>query len=535
MLWGVTLLRLGVTYGFGSNLRRILASSTKNRFKSFFSGVVITTLLQSSTATVLIVSTFAAQGMINTAAGLAMILGADVGTTLVAQIFSMDLSWLIPVSMVAGYFCFTSKKLGKLKNIGRVLVGVALMLLALSWIREAAEPLKQSNVLPEILLALESDPLFAVLIAATLTWLAHSSLAIVLLIMSFVAGGILPIELALYMVLGANLGGVIPPILATMKDTAEARRVPVGNALIRFVGVAAAFAFVPQMPELIGKIDTNMTRQVVHFHTVFNVVLAMAFLPFTGLVNKVCQKIVEDDPQEEDPANAKYLEESALTTPSVALAAATRETLRMGDYVQQMLDDTITVFKTNDMQLLQKVREEDNTLDKLYDQIKTYMAKLSQEFMDPKEAQRYVNVLTFSTNLEHCGDVIDKNLMPLALKKIKKQIDFSEEGMKEIEHIHSLVVESVQLAQSLFVSDDEALAKQLLEDKRMIKEAEIAGMANHIERLGDGVPETISTSSLHVDIIRDYRRINSYISTVAYPVLGKHKWDFNKPQTEQEE
>ncbi len=493
--------------------------------------MAITALLQSSTATVLIVSTFAAQGMISTTAGLAMILGADVGTTLVAQFFSMDLSWLIPVCMLSGYICFKQKKKGKLKNIGRVLIGACLMLIALNWIRESAEPLKQSEILPLFLDTLQHDPFFAVVIAVTLTWLAHSSLAIVLLVMSFVASGLLPIELALYMVLGANLGGTIPPILATLKDTAEARRVPVGNAVIRLIGVVAAFAFIPQIPDLINSLDNNTTRQVVHFHTAFNLVLAIIFLPLTGIINKFTQKLVPNDIRQDDPGNARYLEESALTTPSVALAAATRETLRMGDYVQQMLDDTITVLKTNDMTLLKKVREEDDTLDNLYEQIKSYMARLSQEFMDPKEAQRYVNVLTFSTNLEHAGDVIDKNLMPLALKKIKRQIDFSEEGFKEIEHIHKLVLESVQLSLSLFVSEDKALATQLLKDKHMIKEAEILGMASHIERLSDGVPETIASSSLHIDIIRDYRRINSYVSTVAYPVLEETEWEQEMSQT----
>ena len=201
------------------------------------------------------------------------------------------------------------------------------------------------------------------------------------------------------------------------------------------------------------------------------------------------------------------------------MASATRETLRLGDLVQQMLEDTITVFKTNDMYLLEKVRDEDNTIDELYGQIKIYMAQLSQEFMDVNEAQRYVQVLTFSTNLEHVGDVIDKNLMPLALKKIKRQINFSEEGLKEIERVHTMVCESVDLAQSIFVSSDKDMARRLLQDKHDIRDLEITGMAKHIERLGEGVPDTISTSSLHVDIIRDYRRINSYMCTVAYPIL----------------
>ena len=515
------LVRLGVTHGFGAELRRVLAASTKSRLLSFFSGIGITTLLQSSTATILVVASFAGQGMINSTTGLAMVLGADVGTTLVAQLFSLDLSFLIPLFMIVGYIAFAKKRSGRFKNFGRIFIGLALMLLALAWIRDSAVPLKESEVLAVVLQALEKDKIFAILIAALLTWIAHSSLAIILLLMSFVVSGVLPLMLGVYMVLGANLGGTIPPILATLKDHPEARRVPVGNFLIRLVGVIAVFYFVPYIKPHLDVLGGDEVRKIVNFHTVFNLGLALVFLPFTGVISRLMCKVIPDKVEADSIEQARYLDEKDLSTPSVALASATRETLRMADMVQQMLDDTITVFKTNDRALLNKVREEDDVIDSLYEQIKIYMAKVNQEFMNEKEAQRYVQVLTFSTNLEHAGDVIDKNLMPLALKKIKRDMSFSEEGLKEIEHIHGLVMESVQLAQSIFVSGDVEMAKKLLQDKRDIREAEIAGMGTHIERLGDGVPETIATSSLHVDIIRDYRRINSYMCTVAYPLLDE--------------
>ena len=497
----------------------MLAQSTNNRIKAMLSGIGMTTVLQSSTATVLIVAAFAGQGMIGASAGLAVILGADIGTTLVAQLFSLDLSMLMPLFMVIGFVLFSMQHSGRMKNIGRIFVGLSLMLMALALIRQTAEPLKTSEILPVILAPLENDPFFAVLLAVLLTWLAHSSLAIVLLLMSFVASGTLPIMLGLYMVLGANLGGTIPPILATLKDHPEALRISLSNLIVRLLGFIPFFFLLPVIEPYIAMIDANHTREIVNFHTLFNVVLALTFLPFTQVVILICKKLVPDRIERDDPKKARYLDLKDLDTPSVALASATRETLRMADIVQQMLEDTITVFKTNDMKLLEKVRDEDDTIDEIYGAIKDYMAKLSQEFMDPKEAQRYVQILTFATNLEHAGDVIDRNLMPMALKKIKKQTRFSQKGFKDIKHIHDLVMESVQLAQSIFVSGDLEMAKQLLKDKQVIREAEISGMAAHIERLGEGEPDTISTSSLHLDIVRDYRRINTYMCTVAYPLL----------------
>ncbi len=527
LLWGVMLVRLGVTYGFGSNLRGILAASTQNRFKSFFSGLFITTLLQSSTATILIISAFAGQGMIKAGAGLAMVLGADVGTTLVAQILSFDLSVLIPIAMISGFFLFNRKNSSIAKNAGRVLVGLSLMLMALGWIKESAIPLKESALMAEILVSLSQDPLFAVLLVALMTWIAHSSLAVVLMIMSFVAAGVLPVSLALFMVLGANLGGTIAPIIATLKDHEEARRVPLGNLFMRLIGVFIGFAALSFVPDIFNFLGEGSERKIVNFHTAFNVVLAALFLPFTGYINSLCCKIIPAAPQKHDVSQARYLNNKDITTPSVALAAASRETLRMAELVQQMLDDTIHVLKNNDLTLLQKIREEDDTIDRLYAQIKIYMAKLSQEFMSSDEAERYVQVLTFATNLEHAGDVIDKNIAPLADKKIKRHIKFSDEGFRDIEHIHMLVMETIELAQSIFVSMDPDMARQLIKDKFEIKDAETKAMENHIERLSEGVPETINSSSLHIDLIRDYRRINSYISTIAYPLLEEEEGNKN--------
>lgn len=487
--------------------------------KAFLAGLGITALLQSSMATTLIVTGFAGQGMVNTTTGLAIILGADVGTTLVAQLFSLDMSKLMPVFMVVGYFFYSVQHNGKIKNIGRVLIGLALMVLAMNLIKAGSLPLKESDVLPLVLKPLGDDPFFAVLLAALFTWIAHSSLAIILLIMSLVASGVLPLVLGLYMVLGANIGGTIAPLIATLRDNPDAMRIPLGNMIIRIVGVLAIVPFIEFFVPYLQKWDPDHAREIVDFHTAFNIALAIIFLPLTGVLNKLMKKALPDRPVSNDPGKSRYLNDKDLDTPSVALASAARETLRMGDILQKMLEDTLLVLKTNDEKLLGLIKEEDNTVDKIYYNIKNYMSRLSQEFMDKKEAQRYVQILTFSTNLEHVGDVIDKNLMPLAQKKIKNHIDFSDAGFLEIQHMHKLVLESLQLAQSLFISSDNESARRLIEGKEIIRKAEMDGMTTHIERLRDGNPQTIASSSLHLDIIRDYRRVNTYICTVAFPIL----------------
>ncbi len=519
LLWGITLLRLGVTRGFGAELHKVLSMCTGNRLAAFFAGLGMTTVLQSSMATTLIVTGFASQGLVNASTGLAIVLGADVGTTLVAQLFSLNISALMPIFMIVGFILYSIEHTGRIKNVGRVLIGLAFILMALSMLKTASMPLKTSETLPLILAPLDSDPFFAVLLGILFTWIAHSSLAIVLLLMSLVAGGVLPLVIGFYMVLGANVGGTIAPLISTLRDNPDAMRIPLGNMLIRIVGVCALIPFIQFIMPYMDKIETDHAKQLVDFHTIFNICLAMIFLPFTGVLSKLLKKALPDRPVSDDPGNPKYLSDKDLDIPSVALASAARETLRMGDIIQQMLEDTFRVLKTNDDKLLARIKEEDDTVDDIYAAIKGYMARLSQEFMDPKDAQRYVQILTFSTNIEHIGDVIDKNLLPILQKKIKNQYNFSEAGFKELEHIHKLVLESVQLAQSLFISGDKDSARRLVEGKETIRKAEIDGMTTHIDRLRGGNPATIATSSLHLDIIRDYRRINTYICTVAFPIL----------------
>lgn len=519
LLWGVVLLRLGVTRGFGAALRRFLAACTNNRLKAFAAGIGMTALLQSSTATVLVVSSFAAQGLVNSATGLAIVLGADVGTTLIAQLFSLDISLLMPVFLLIGYVFFKMENTGKCKNIGRIFIGLALMLLALNLIREAAAPLKDSETLPLILAPLDKDPFFAILLAALITWIAHSSLAIVLLLMSLTAAGVLPLELGLFMVLGANLGGTIAPLLATIKDNPDALRIPLGNMLIRVTGVGLVLPFLAVIEGPLAAFDPDAARQLVNFHTGFNIALALVFLPFTGLISRVLKKALPDQAVTYDPGRARYLSEKDLDTPSVALSNAARETMRMAELFQEMLVDTMTALTTNNEKLAGRIKEEDDTIDRIYGQIKNYMARLSQQFMDEREAQRHLQILMFSTNIEHAGDVVDKNLLPLVHKKIRNQLEFSAEGQKEIRHIYELVLESVKLAQAVFDTGDLALARRLMDDKEIIRQAELRGFGTHFERLRGNVPETVSTSSLHLDIIRDFRRINSYLCAVAYPLF----------------
>lgn len=520
LLFGLRLVRNGVMRAFGVQLRKIISISMSNRFTAFGSGIIVTAFLQSSTAATMIISTFAGQGLITTVAALAVILGADVGTTLVAQLLTLNMSWISPVLLIAGYVFYSAKETaGARRQVGRIFVGLGLMLLALVLIKQASIPLKESDVLPVMLSPLDNDPVLTIFIGALITWICHSSLAIVLLLVSLVSAETIPLHLAFMLILGANIGSVLSPLLAGLKDTPAAARIPAGNLIMRLVGAFFMLWFVDDVSPYLEKIAPAPERMLINFHMIFNIALAIAFLPFLSVLEKILVKFIPEKKNEDDQSQPKYLDERVLDTPAVALTNAARESLRIADLVDQMLRVAWDAVGKNDPALVQKAKAIDVVVDKLYKAVKFYLVRLGQEALTPEEARRHFQILTFATNLEHVGDVIDHNILPIAEKKSRHQKNFSTEGQAELDRLCSLVVDSVRLAQTVFISGDMRLARQLVEDKVTIKHAETKATHNHLWRLQQGNPDSIATSDIHTDLLRDLRRINSLMASIAYPIL----------------
>ncbi|MDX6750801.1 Na/Pi cotransporter family protein [Geminicoccaceae bacterium 1502E] len=521
LLWGVRMVRTAIGRAFGAELRRVLAVCGRNRFLGFGAGLGVTAVLQSSTATALIVASFAGRGLIATVPALAVMLGADVGTTVAAQILSLPVQMFSPALVLAGVVLFMATSAARPRNMGRLLLGLGLMLLALRQIVAATEPLRDSQGLATILEMLHGEGLIAILVAAILTWLAHSSLAVVLLVMSLSASGVLPLEVALALVLGANVGGALAPVMATAGTAPPARRAPMGNLLMRLAGAVVALPLLPLIQPLLAHLSEAPARQVVNFHTGFNLAVALLMLPLIDLVARLVERLYPEAEAAEDPSRPRHLDQAALDSPADALACAAREAMRMGDHVERMLERTMRVFETDDARLAREVESEDDVVDALHEAIKLYLAQLNRQELDGRQGARSVEILVFTTNLEHAGDIIDKNLMELAAKKIRNKLRFSPAGLAEIREFHALILENLRRSLNLFVSGDVELARELVSRKVVVRAAERDATQRHLERLGAGRPETIQSSSLHLDILRDLKRINSHLTSVAYPVLER--------------
>jgi len=520
LLWGLHMVHSGVVRAFGSDLRHLLNVALRNRFSAFLAGILVTALLQSSTATGLMTTSFAAGGLVALVPALAIMLGANVGTALIVQVLSFNVSAVAPVLLLVGIIAFRRGGRTRTRDLGRVAIGLGLMLLALHILLDTLAPAEQAPQVHELFAVFTSQPIVCVFLAAVLTWAAHSSVAVVLLVMSLAYSHFISPVGALALVLGANLGSAINPVLEGSKSADPAsRRVPIGNLLNRVIGVAATLPLLPQIVEIFGRFQLDPARMTAEFHLAFNVALALTFIGLLDGMAWLLMRILPEQKKPADPAAPLYLDETAIDTPSVALACAARETLHMGDIVETMLRDSITAVMADDRKLVAQLSRMDNIVDRLDEAIKFYVTKITRESLDDRDGRRAMEIISFTINLEHIGDIIDKNLMELAAKKIKHRYQFSKEGAAELVAFHQRTLDNLKLAFGVFMSGDIKVARKLLAEKAALREAELSAAENHLARLREGRPESIETSSLHLDILRDLKRIHSHICSVAYPVL----------------
>ena len=519
LVWGTHIVRTGVLRVYGAGLRQVLRRSMNGQATAFLAGLGVTGLLQSSTATALLTSSFVAQGLLTTAAALAVMLGADVGTAAMVQVLSLNLRWLAPLAITVGVVVYLSRRNERAGQIGRIILGFGVMILALQLISAATAPLAHGAGVKTLFAQISGDVLLDVVIGAIFSVLCYSSLAVVLLVATLAGSAVLPAHVAIPLVLGANLGSGILAMLTTWRSDAVTRRVPLGNFVFKAAGVTLALALLPFASPWLKQLEVNPRDLVVAIHLGFNVALALLFMHFTGRVADLTEKWLPDGRSSENGAQPRYLDPLALGTPALALGNAARETIRLADTVQDMLAGLLTVLRTNDAQLAEALRRRDDEIDRLYSAIKRYLAQVSREALDAGESRRWTEVIQFTINMEHVGDIVERGLLDVAERKIRHGLSFSDAGIAEITDLHARLVANLQLAVAVFLNGDLKSAQSLMTEKVAFRELEMRYADQHLLRLSDNTRQSIETSSLHLDLLADFKRINSLFCSVAYPIL----------------
>ncbi len=522
LVWGTHIVRTGVLRVLGADMRRVLSGSVSSRFRAFLAGLGVTGLVQSSSATALITSSFVAQNLIPLAPALAIMLGADVGTSLMTQVFSLDLSWLSPLLIFFGVVFFLTRRNTRAGQVGRVAIGLGLIILALQLIMAATQPIVQAQGVKVLFASVSGDPLLDMLIGALFVVLSWSSLAIVLLTAALAAASVIAVPVALCFVLGANLGSGLMVLAATSNTNAIGRRVALGNLIFKVIGCVVFSVALPWLMPLLASFQPEAQRQVVNFHVLFNVVLAAMFIFFTNTIAGWCVKLFPDNGAAAAmQAAPKHLDEAALGTPALALANAAREALRIGDLIEQMLNGMLEVLKTNNEAVVAQVRLLDNDVDKLYTAVKLYLTQISREALDDKDGRRWTEIISLTINLEQVGDIVERIVEDLRDKKIGRKLSFSEAGMVELCDLHARLVANLKLGLNVFIDGNVASAQLLLSEKERFRDLERAYAGTHLARLSGQTVQSIETSSLHLDVISDMKRINSHLCSIAYPILDQ--------------
>ena len=518
LVWGTHLVRAGVLRVFGSNLRQFLAASMGNRFTAALSGLGVTALVQSSTATALITASFVGRGLIALPAALAVMLGADIGTALMAVLFSFDLSWLSPLFIFLGVILFISRQGTQVGDFGRVLIGLGLLLLALRLIGSATGVLTQNPAVQLMLSSLTSDRMLEILLGAALAVGAYSSLAVVLLA-STLALQVVGLDVALGIVLGANLGSGVLAVITTAKAGISTRQVPLGNLLFKVLGVCIAVWLIPLWVGFMEPLVQDPATLTVLFHLSFNLMVGAVFIGFTKPVARMVNRLLPLNEGKGPLDRPNHLDPSALATPSLAISCAAREAMHQADVVETMLRGVLTVIRNNDAKLSQDLRKLDDTVDNLYSSIKYYLTKISRQQLSEAEGRRWTDIISFTINMEQIGDTVERVLLDIEDKKIRKGRSFSEAGMAEITELHARLLDNMRLGMSVFLNGNVRDAQKLVEEKVRFRDMEREYAATHLDRLSGMTPQSMDTSSLHLDLISDLKRVNSHICSIAYPIL----------------
>lgn len=519
LIWGTHIVRTGILRVYGSNLRHVIGQNMSKRWLAFIAGIVVTAMVQSSNATAMLVTSFVGQGLMALMPALATMLGADVGTALMARVLTLDLSWLSPLLIFLGVIFFLSRKQTRLGQMGRVSIGLGLIILALQLIVEAAAPITHAQGVKVIFASLTGDILLDALVGALFAMISYSSLAAVLLTATLAGASVISLPVAIGLVIGANIGSGILAFMSTSMQNAAGRQVALGSLLYKLIGLLLIIPVLDPLVHWIDSLDFSPQEMVIGFHLLYNTVRCLILLPSVGPMARLCAWLLPERPEINGTAKPRHLDPTALVTPSLALANAARETLRIGDLIDNMLEAMLDVLRGKQTAVTQEMRRLTDDVEALYSSIKLYLAQMPREDLSEHDSRRWAEIIELAINLKLASDLIERMLRKVQQQKTSQRRSFSEVGLDELAGLHSQLISNLRLGLSVFLSADKESARQLLREKRRFRAQERRLAHAHVSRLQRKIVQSIETSSLHLELIADMKRLNSLFCSSAYVVL----------------
>jgi phosphate:Na+ symporter len=521
LLYGIRLSGDSLQRAIGGRLRQFLTVMSRTRLAAVFSGALVTSIIQSSAATTLMLIGFVSAGLMSFRQTLGVILGADIGTTLTVQLIAFRVTEYSLLLVGVGFAITFVARRSTARDVGQAILGLGLLFLGLKLILDGVAPLKENQLALELLQVAAESPLIAVLAAALFSALVTSSAATIGLALALASQGLISLPGAVAIVLGANIGTCATALAASIGATAEAKRVAIAHIAFKVLGAALVFPIIGPFSDVVAATASDAARQVANAHTFFNLGISLVFLPFTPLAARVIETLVPDDQHEDTPFRTKYLDERSLDQPSLALGQAHREALRMADVTQAMLRDALGAFRSDTLASIEDIEKRDDQLDFLEREIKLFLARVGRQAMGSDLSRKEIGMISFIGNLENIGDIIDKNLMELARKKHYQGRRFSEAGWAEIQEFHGLVSKNLERGITAFAANDRSLAQEVLDQRPFMRSRERELRESHLGRLRAGLAESLETSEIHLDILTNLKRVSSHVSALMFPILDE--------------
>ncbi|SEM64921.1 phosphate:Na+ symporter [Pseudomonas sp. ok272] len=519
LIWGTHIVRTGILRVYGSNLRHVIGRNMSKRWLAFVAGILVTAMVQSSNATAMLVTSFVGQGLMALTPALATMLGADVGTALMARVLTLDLSWLSPLLIFLGVIFFLSRKQTRAGQLGRVGIGLGLIILALQLIVEAAAPITHAQGVKVLFASLTGDILLDALIGALFAMISYSSLAAVLLTATLAGAGVISLPVAIGLVIGANIGSGVLAFLSTSMQNAAGRQVALGSLLYKLIGLLLIIPVLDPLVHWMDSLDYSPQGLVIGFHLLYNTARCLVLLPTVGPMARLCAWLLPERPDPNGRARSRHLDPTALETPSLALANAARETLRIGDLIDNMLEAMLDVLRGKQTAVTLEMRRLSDDVEALYSAIKLYLAQMPREDLGEQDSRRWAEIIELAINLKLAGDLIERMLRKVQQQKTSQRRAFSEAGLEELAGLHHQLIANLRLGLSVFLSGDRESARQLLREKRRFRAQERRLAHAHVSRLQRKIVQSLETSSLHLELIADMQRLNSLFCGSAYVVL----------------
>ena len=523
LLWGVRMVRTGVMRAWGEKLKFFIEHRLGSRISAFLAGVAATLLIGSGTATALIVTNIATTSNLPIALGLAVLLGADVGSAAFSSVVASGSSlalWTSPIFLFVGYVLFQWSREFRPHNVGRILIGLGIMLLSLRLISQATMPISSNSLFHDVLAAIGHDPVLAFVIGAVMAWSFHSTLAAILLITSLMANGSLELAGAFGFMLGINCGGGMPALVASISLPAISRRLPLANLLCRFILAVLLLAFAARLLPLLVTLPYGALQVILGLHVVFNFLVAIVFLPLTQFMGNLAAKLIPAaDDALDSLKNPRYLDATVLSSPTLALANATMETMRMSEVLDQMFLTALKAMATDSTETLKLLKDLDLRLNSYQAAVQSYVNDISQGQLNAEQNRRALEISLYVSNLEHAGDIIQLNLGDRIKAKVKEGLTFSLEEKASLDNLCLIIHDNIRLATAVHSSGDIDGAKRLISQKDAFRQMEHVVIADHFKSGTGGKAQALRRSALFIDIIRDLHRINSHIVAAGYPIV----------------